>query len=68
MGDDAARRKLTTVPGYEKRLVIERITDTGLYHIKFTGGGGTPTPLQGSYTTEQGAQKAIDKWLAPKPR
>lgn len=66
--DAAARRKIIAIPGHDKRLVIERVPESGMYFIRYTGGGSTPAVLQGFYTSSVNAQKAIDKWLEPKPR
>ena len=62
--DDAARRKILTVPGQDKRLQIVPVPNSGLFQIKYTGGGETPTPLKGNYTSMQNAEKAIARWLA----
>lgn len=68
MADAAAKRRIMAAPSHEKKLVIERVPDSGLYQIKYTGGGNVPSFLNGSYTSEQFARKALDRWLAQKPR
>ncbi len=42
----------------EKSLIVEP-TGSGLYRIKYTGGGDVPKELQGKYTSYTDGRKAI---------
>lgn len=52
----------------EKNLKIYRVKNSGLYAIKFVGGGQLPDDLSGMYTSPALAEKAIEKFLEPKPK
>jgi len=53
----------------DKNLKIVRVKNTGLFAIKFVGGGGTPKELDGMFTSPSLAEVAIKKYMdnpAPK--
>jgi hypothetical protein len=43
----------------EAKALIVAPTGNGLYIVKYTGGGGTPAPLSGKYTSYKAANDAI---------
>ena len=53
----------------EKNLKIYRVKNSGLYCIKFTGGGQVPDALAGMFTSPMLAEKAIEAHMnAPTKR
>ena len=67
--DAKADRILHVIPGRaEKELKVERVSNSGLWQIRWTGGGGVPSPLRGFYTSSETANKAIAVWLGSKQR
>lgn len=52
----------------DKNLKICRVKNSGLFAIKFTGGGEVPDDLKGMWTTPSLAEAAIEKYMRPKPK
>lgn len=46
----------------KRELVIELVRDQNLWEIKYEGGGPTPLPLRGHYTSKRVARLAIEKF------
>jgi hypothetical protein len=52
----------------DKNLKICRVKNSGLFAIKFVGGGELPAELKAMWTTPQLAEAAIEKYMKPKPK
>lgn len=52
----------------EKNLKICKVKNSGLFAIKFVGGGQLPDDLSGMFTAPALAEKAIEKHMEPKPK
>lgn len=50
-------------PVYVKReLQVFHIEETNLFEIKYVGGGPTPLPLRGAYTSRRKADIALERF------
>lgn len=50
----------------QKRLVV--VNGGTLFHVAYLEGGTVPLPLQGRYTSEKAAEKAIQEFLVAQNR
>jgi len=43
--------------------MVSPVRGTNLWEIKYEGGGVTPLPLRGRYTTQTKAEEAVERFL-----
>lgn len=64
--EEAVLKKQSVFDAQERKLIIERQPNTSLSVVKRDGGGVVPLPLQGMYTSEQAAERAISEYIERK--